>query len=731
MKSIRVENGVFHLSNQTISYLFYIEEGGILSHLYFGKKIAEYQEGFRFPRVDRSFAANLPNSTERVFSLDTVLQEFPGNGNGDFREPAQMIRHPDGSTISDFRYDSYEIISGKPKLKDLPATYVEADAEADTLKVTLKDEVGGLYLDLYYTIFADQPLVSRWSELRNVGEQTVHIQKLASSSLDFPKRDLELLHLCGSWSRERTIEREVVHHGIKKIDSKRGSSSHFENPFVALLSPHATETVGDVYGFSLVYSGNHEAIIQKDAYDQTRVVMGINSFGFDWPLAAGESFVTPEVVMAYSSQGLNQMSQAYHELYRNRLVRGKFRNQERPILANNWEATFFDFDDQKIMAIADEAKDLGVELFVLDDGWFGHRDSDNSSLGDWVEDRRKLKHGLKALAEAIKQNGMQFGLWFEPEMISEDSELFKSHPDWAFHVPGRPMSPGRGQFVLDFSRADVRENIFQQMKNILDEVPIDYIKWDMNRNMTEVYSSLLTAEEQGTVAHRYMLGLYDLLEKLTQAYPDILFESCSGGGGRFDPGMLYYMPQVWTSDNTDAISRLKIQYGTSLVYPISSMGAHVAAVPNHQTGRITSLQTRGAVAMSGVFGYELDLTTLSPEEKAEFKEQVAFYKKHRQLIQYGEFIRLRSPFEKNQTAWMFIAPDRKEALVFYYQTLAEAVAPFEVLQLGGLDAEYTYHVAGDGLDLEAKGDQLMNLGLYMGLNFNGDFQSSILHLQAQ
>ncbi len=716
---------IFHLSNKKISYLIQIEAENIPAHLYFGKAIRHYHNHFRYPGTDRSFSPNPPLSTDRQFSFDTVMQEFPGNP-GDYRTLSYELLHESGSKVSDFRYSGYSIEEGKPLLSGLPATYVKEQADAQTLTITLKDQLYDLYLDLSYTIFSDQSVIARSNQLRNESNELVYINKLASLTLDFNSQALDLIHLHGTWSKERMLERERITAGIKLLDSKRGSSSHHQNPFAALAAPETTETSGEVYGFSLVYSGNHQITVERDPYEQTRLILGMNPHHFSWKLNRGEVFQSPEAIMVYSDQGLNGMSKSFHHLFQNHLVRGRYQYEERPILANNWEATFFDFNEEKVLAIAEEARNLGAELFVLDDGWYGHRDNDDSSLGDWVEYKKKLPEGLLGLSNKIHDMGMQFGLWVEPEMISEDSELFRQHPDWALHIPGREKTIGRGQFVLDFSRKDVRDNIYQQLKQVFDKVPLEYVKWDMNRNMTEVYSVLLSAEQQGEVAHRYILGLYEFLEQLTTEFPDILFESCSGGGGRFDPGMLYYMPQVWASDNTDAVSRMQIQYSTSLVYPISTIGAHVAAVPNHQTGRITSLETRGNVAMSGVFGYELDLTHLSAEEKEVMKEQVHFYKEHRQLIQFGDYYRLKSPFDGNHASWMFVDSEKSYALVFYSRMMAEASSAFHVLKLTGLDSAKEYEVEGQVIG----GDELMNIGMYIDTEMWGDYASKMIALKA-
>lgn len=727
MITFNKEQQVFHLCNNQISYLIEVEEHGYLAHLYFGKKINHYSGHYQYVRDMRSFGPYPEAADHDTFSLDTVMLEYPGYGFGDFREPAYNFKLKDGSRITDFRYDSFEIVQGKCAIEGLPHLYTNQATEAETLIITLKDDVAQLRLKLNYTIYQDYATVIRSTTLINDSAETVEINQLASQSLDFPNRSFELIHLNGAWGRERQLTREKIEIGTKVLDSKRGSSSHHQNPFVTLVEPTTTEFQGEAYGFCLVYSGNHQTVIEKDNYSQTRVVMGMNPFNFAWQLPAGESFHSPEVVNVYSNQGLNQMSKTYHDLFNHHLIRGEHQLKERPVLINNWEATYFDFDDAKIRGIVDEAQALGIEMFVLDDGWFGERKDDHRSLGDWYEFEGKLEQGLEGIAQYVHDKGMKFGLWFEPEMISKDSDLHRAHPDWVLSVPGRPRSLSRQQHVLDFSRADVRDHIYQQMTAILDRVPIDYIKWDMNRNMTEVYSLLLDPEMQGEVSHRYILGLYEFMEKLTQAYPHILFESCSGGGGRYDAGMLYYMPQTWTSDNTDPIARLKIQYSTSLVYPISTMGAHVSAIPNHQTGRETSLDIRGNVAMSGVLGYELDLTTLSEEEKALIVKQVDFYKEHRQLLQFGDFVRLKSPYEENEVAWMFVSKDKKEAIVFYFRVLVEASAPYVTLKLAHLDETLEYQIANHVIS----GDALMNIGMYIDPKLHGDYATQAFILKAK
>ncbi|MBB3867136.1 alpha-galactosidase [Parageobacillus toebii NBRC 107807] len=715
----------FHLQANDTSYVMQIVRSGYLAHLYWGKKIRNVNGSRKLKFLDRPFSPN-PDPSDRTFSLDTLPQEYPTYGNTDFRTPAYQVQLENGSMISELRYKTHWIYKGKPKLEGLPATYVENENEAETLEILLEDQLIGLHVTLLYTVYEKWNVITRSVRFDNNGSECIKLLRALSMNVDFPHADYEWLHLPGAWARERAVERRPLVSGTQSVESRRGASSHQHNPFIALLQKGANEDYGEVYGFSLVYSGNFLAQIEVDQFRTARVSMGINPFDFTWLLEPGESFQTPEVVMVYSDKGLNGMSQTYHQLYRTRLARGVYRDRERLILINNWEATYFDFNEEKILRLAKTAAELGIELFVLDDGWFGKRDNDRSSLGDWFVNKQKLPNGLEGLAKNINQMGMQFGLWMEPEMVSVDSELYRNHPDWCLHVPNRPRSEGRNQLVLDYSRKEVCDYIIQVVSDVLASAPISYVKWDMNRHMTEIGSAALPPERQRETVHRYMLGLYRVMEEITSRFPHILFESCSGGGGRFDPGMLYYMPQTWTSDNTDAVSRLKIQYGTSLVYPISAMGAHVSAVPNHQVHRITSLEMRGHVAMSGNFGYELDLTKLSEEEKAIVKQQVAFYKDIRRLVQFGTFYRILSPFEGNETAWMFVAEDKSEAFVAYFRVLAEANAPLSFLRLKGLDPNKDYEITGSGEVYG--GDELM----YVGLNVperRGDFISVIWHLK--
>ncbi len=729
----------FHLYNDTISYIMCVLENGHLGQLYCGKKIRDKDDfSYLLEKMGRPMSSYIYEN-DRTFSLEHIKQEYPVYGSTDYRQPAVEILQTNGSRISDFRYQAHEILHGKPILEGLPATYTESDEEAQTLRVILKDDVTDIRLELLYTIFAQGGILARSARFRNEGTKAVHLLNAMSFSLDLPDKDYIWMQLSGAWSRERYVKERPLEQGIVAVDSMRGNSSHNHNPFVVLKRPNATENQGTVMGFSLIYSGNFRAQAEVDTYDVTRITLGIHPQGFDWKLEAGESFQTPEAVMAYSENGLNGMSQTFHRLYQKRLARGYWRDRPRPILNNNWEATYFDFTEDRLVEIASKAKECGVELFVLDDGWFGGRRNDHAGLGDWVANKELLPHGISGLSRQIEALGMKFGLWFEPEMVNKDSDLYRAHPDWILQVPQRTVSHGRYQYVLDFSRREVVDCIYGMMEKILSDSRISYIKWDMNRSITECYSAALPADRQGEVFHRYILGVYDLYERLTSAFPEVLFESCASGGGRFDPGMLYYAPQAWTSDDTDAVERLKIQYGSSMCYPISSFGSHVSVVPNHQVYRHTPLHTRANVAYFGTFGYELDLNKLSEEEIEEVKEQIRFMKKYREILQFGTFYRLKSPFEGNETVWMSVSEDKKTALVGWYRVLNGVNMPYTRVRLQGLDENLLYENVESGT--EHYGDELMNVGLITSDVTSGevspqdqpctDFESRIYILKAK
>ena len=672
------------------------------------------------------------------FSLEHVRQEYPAYGTTDFRLPALEILQDNGSRLTNFTYESYRIFQGKPVLEGLPATYTEDGSEADTLELTLRDKLLNIKLVLLYSIFNGEAAVARSARFENPSGKAVHISRAMSMCLDLPDCDYDWIQFSGAWSRERQVKTRRLEQGIQAVGSTRGHSSHNHNPFIVLKRPTADEFQGDVMGFSLVYSGNFLAQAEVDTYNVTRVMMGINPFAFTWKLEPWESFQTPEAVMVYSDKGLNGMSQTFHHLYRTRLARGVWRDKTRPVLLNNWEATYFDFNEEKLVNIARAAKEDGVELFVLDDGWFGERSSDSSGLGDWYANRERLPRGIKGLSEKIEELGLKFGLWVELEMVNPDSDLYRAHPDWALHTPGRTSSQGRNQLVLDFSRKEVVDYIYDMIARILAESKVSYIKWDMNRSITECYSEAFPADRQGEIFHRYILGVYSLYERLIQNFPEILFESCASGGARFDAGMLFYAPQCWTSDDSDAVERIKIQYGTSFGYPVVSMGAHVSAVPNHQLFRFTPLETRGNVAYFGAFGYELDLQKLSAEERETVRKQIAFMKQYREVIQFGTFYRLQSPFEHNIAAWMAVSEDKKTAVVGYYKILNDVNCEFRRMKLQGLLPDVRYRV--EEKNEWFYGDELMNAGLVTsdasaGQAFPGDyctdFWSKIYVLKAE
>lgn len=725
----------FHLFNKEVSYIMCVMENGQIENLYYGKAIKEREDFSHFHEEMSRALTSVCVPEPGVLSMQYTKQECPVYGTGDYRSPALTIAQKNGSKIVNFTYVSHEIIKGKKALTPLPAVYTESEEEAWTLEILLHDEVMNTDVILSYTVFEEYPVIARNIKVSHKGTESINLEKVMSASVEFPDMDFEMIHLSGAWSRERYVKNRKLEMGIQAVQGINGTACGAEhNPFIALKRPETTESQGEVYGFSLVYSGNFLAQTEVSTFGMTRVMMGIHPEGFCWELKGGEEFQTPEVIMVYSDQGLNKMSQVYHRLYRKRLMRGIWRDQARPILLNNWEATYFDFDEEKILNIARKAKEVGVELFVLDDGWFGARNDDYRGLGDWYVNLDKLPDGIAGLSRKIEEIGLRFGLWVELEMVNKDSDLYREHPEWIIGVPGRFECHGRHQHVLDFSRTEVVDYIYNLISKIIRESSISYIKWDMNRYMTEPYSRGADAASQGKVMHKYILGVYDLYTRLTEEFPEILFESCASGGARFDPAMLFFAPQTWTSDDTDASERTKIQYGTSYVYPIVSMGSHVSAVPNHQMLRTTPISTRADVAYFGTFGYELDLNLLNNEEIALVKEQVKFMKKHRKLLQIdGDFYRILSPFEGNDTSWMVVSQDKKQAIAAYYQRLNKINASWLRLKLLGLDKEILYSVQYGGKEYQAYGDELMYAGIVIDrelLNKNGgDFASLIFVLQ--
>lgn len=701
----------FHLYNDKISYLMQVMNNEQLANIYFGSKLNDRDDfSYLIKTKYCSEAAYTSENEATKLSLQYIRQEYPSYGTSDFRYPAFCIRQNDGSSITNFTYSSHMIFPGKSKLKGLPATYIEDSKEATTLEITLTDQWINTEIILSYTIYEELPVITRSVRFINKGASTILIDRAMSACLDLADDDFEMMHLVGAWGREHYVKERKIGQGIQGIYSMRGSSSAEHNPFLAMKRRNTTELQGEVYGFCLVYSGNHLEQIEVDHNDMTRVLLGIHPDTFHWNLEVGKTFQTPEAIMVYSEQGLNGMSQAFHQLFRTRLVRGYWRDRPRPVLINNWESTQFDFTEEKILKLATKAKELGIDMLVLDDGWFGDRDGEKAGLGDWyVKNHKKLPGGIVGLADKVESIGLRFGLWFEPEMVNKDSDLYREHPDWVLHTPGRFQSPSRFQHVLDFSRKEVVDYIFQLMDTCLTEAKISYVKWDMNRYITECYSTALAPEKQGEVFHRYVLGVYELYERLRERHPLILFESCSSGGARFDPGMLYYAPQTWTSDNSDAIDRLKIQYGTSYLYPLSTMGAHVSRVPNWQNGRTTPLSTRANVASFGVLGYEMDLNELNEDEVNQTKDQIRFYKKYESLIHNGIFYRLTNPFHNDVAVWMVIAEDKSEALIGYYRLELSVNGGWKYLKLAGLDPDKLYQT--DLCKQEYFGDELMKIGI--------------------
>lgn len=715
----------FHLYNREISYIMKLLPDRSVGQLYYGKRIRDREDyGHMLEYAVRDMAP-CPFEGDNTFSREHVRQEYPVYGTGDMRYPAYRIACGNGSRITGFTYTGHRIFAGKKPLEGLPATYVEDDGEACSLELYLEDSLIRVRLVLSYTIYSDFPVIARNARFECLeGCQGIRLEQAMSLSLDLPDSRYTMLDLAGAWGRERYPDFHPLHQGIQSVHSMRGHSSHQFNPFLALLRPDAGETAGEVIAAALVYSGNFLASAEVDTMGTTRIMVGIHPEGFSWPLAAGESFQTPEAVLVYSDRGLNGMSQVFHQLFRTRLARGWWRDRERPILINNWEATYMKFQEEKLLTLAEKAREAGVELFVLDDGWFGRRDDDTSSLGDWYADRKKLPDGIEGLSEKIRAMGLSFGLWFEPEMVNRDSRLYEAHPDWVLGSEDRPRCVGRHQLVLDFTKDEVIDYIGGLMEDIIGRGHLSYIKWDMNRSITEAWSSGRDAAYQGTVMHRQILGVYRLYERLIRKFPHVLFESCASGGARFDPGMLYYAPQAWTSDDTDGVERIKIQYGTSYVYPLSSMGSHVSAAPNHQTHRRVPMETRAVCAYFGTFGYEMDVTAICEAELEQMKNQTAFMKANRRLIADGTFYRLISPFEgeRSEAGWIVVSPDKREALAAYFRVLQPVNAGFCRMRLSGLLEEGEYEIREQGmaeLPYTCYGDELMNYGLILSDQASG------------
>lgn len=672
---------IFTLTTAHTTYQMQADAQGYLLHLYYGARTAGEMD-YLLNYGDRGFSGN-PNSagSDRIYSLDALPQEYPSLGTGDFRNYALNIENADGSQCCNPVYITHEIAAGKYTLKGLPFVRAEEN-EAETLKIILEDPVTKVELHLLYGVLEKEDIITRSVIIKNAGKAPVTVKKAQSACLDFLHGDYDLIKFYGRHAMERNMERMPVSHESTRIGSRRGTSSHQYNPGVILAGKNTNEDSGSCYGMLFVYSGNFLVEAEKDQYDQTRIQMGLTDELFAYPLEAGAEFTAPEVILSYTNKGLSRLSQQYHHCIMNHICQGKYVHANRPVLINSWEAAYFDFTGDTIVELAKEAKALGIDMVVMDDGWFGKRNDDNSSLGDWYVNEEKLGGTLTKLIERVNAEGVKFGIWIEPEMVSEDSDLYREHPEWAITIPGRKPVRSRNQLVLDFSRKEVRDEIFKRICAVLDQGNVEYIKWDMNRSLADIYAP--------NVTYDYVLGVYDFLEKLTNRYPDILIEGCSGGGGRFDAGMLYYTPQIWCSDNTDAINRTRIQYGTSFFYPVAAMGSHVSAVPNHQTGRVTSMHTRGVAAMSGTFGYELNPALLNAKEKAEIRAQLAQYREYQELIREGDYYRLSNPFQDNFAAWMVVSDDRSKALVSVIRLTAEANPPAAYVTLKGMEEDAFY-----------------------------------------
>ena len=719
------DDKIFKLDAKHTSYIIAIvDEEQFIGHVYYGKKIIDENVNYLL-RLEESPYVPSKNNRDRVSFYDSFPMEYSTHGIGDFRETALAIKDQNGNTACKLKYCSHKIFEGKKKLRNLPATFGKNN-ECTSLEISCLDEEANLEVTLIYTVFENLDVITRSVRVKNIGKEDVFLTKVLSMCIDFDGINYDMISLHGSWARERHILRKKVTYGTQTVSSVRGESSHQDNPFIALLDNSATQDFGEVYGFNFVYSGNFLAQVEGCQFDTTRVLMGINPSDFEWKLEYNEEFVAPEVVMVYSNEGIGKMTRTFHDLYRNNLIRGKFKDKKRPILINNWEATYFDFDADKLLAIAKEAANVGIEMLVMDDGWFGHRNADNSSLGDWVVNENKIKGGLKNLVDEVNKLGLEFGIWFEPEMISPDSDLYREHPDWCIHIDGRTPALCREQYVLDLTRKEVVDYIYESVKKVLSSANITYVKWDMNRQITDLGSSTIGKERHGEILHRYVLAVYDMMNRLTTDFPNILLENCSGGGARFDPGMLYYSPQIWCSDDTDAIERLKIQEGTAMVYPLSAIGAHVSDCPNHTVGRTTPFETRGYVAISGTFGYELDITKISEEDRYMIPKQVAMYHKYNDLVREGDYYRISNFSENNNfDSWAVVSKNKDEALVTCIQVLGRPNYHSRRIKLKGLDENSMYR--NEETNEIYSGGVLMNGGINL-TDLYGDYAGKLIHL---
>lgn len=719
---------VFKLDSKDTSYIISIvDEEKFLGHVYFGKKVIDEDINYLM-RINEPPYVPSKNNRDRVSFYDSFPFEYSTHGIGDFRESSIRVIDKNGHSEVKLEYKSHEIYKGKKELNGLPATFGDEN-ECTSLEITCEDMYLNLQVVLVYTTFENLDVITRSVKVKNLSEDKINLTKVLSTCIDFDDIDYDMISLHGSWARERHVQRKKIGYGKQVVSTIRGESSHQDNPFIALLDSKATDDYGNVYGFNFVYSGNFFAQIEGCQFNTTRVVMGINPEDFNWLLNKDEEFIAPEVVMVYSNEGIGKMTRTFHDLYRNNLIRGEYKDKKRPILINNWEATYFDFNTEKLLSIAKEASKLGIEMLVMDDGWFGKRNADNSSLGDWFVNEDKISGGLNNLVDEVNKLGMEFGIWVEPEMISGDSELFRKHPDWCIKIPGREPALCREQYVLDLSRKEILDYIYDSIKKVLSSANITYVKWDMNRQLTDLGSLGLKSENQGELLHRYVLAVYDMMDRLTKDFPHILLENCSGGGARFDPGMLYYSPQIWCSDDTDAIERLKIQEGTSMVYPLSAIGAHVSDCPNHTVGRTTPFETRGYVALAGTFGYELDVTRIPQEDRDMIPKQIEMYHKYNDLVRSGDYYRIENFSENNSfDAWSVVSKDKSEVLVTCVQVFGRPNYHSRRIKLRGLieDRFYKNEETGEVVS----GGALMTAGINL-TNLHGDFKGKLIHLKLE
>ncbi len=720
-------DSIFKLDTDHTTYMIGLTPEGYVGHVYYGDRL-ENVDGLYLLRTEEIPFTPWINPRDKISFLSSFPSEYPTGGIGDFRESCLNIRGAGGSMGCELTFRNFTILDGKPGIKGLPSSFGKG-SEGQTLRMVCTDEILGVHVILSWSVFEKEDVITRSVEIINEGHQELKLEKVYSACLDMDDEEFDMITLCGSGGRERIIQRRRLGYGKQMVSSVRGESGHQEHPFIALVTPGTNQKQGQVYSMNFVYSGNFIAQAELTEYDSVRMVMGIHSEDFCWNLSPGEHFYAPEVVMVYSGEGLGKMTRSFHDFYRNHMFRSLYANKERPVLINNWEATHFDFNTEKLLEIAREAKKAGIEMLVMDDGWFGKRDNDECSLGDWTVNEEKITGGLKNLVNQVREIGLEFGIWFEPEMISPDSVLYRAHQDWAVHIEGRPAAMSRMQYVLDLSNPEVRDYVYESVASILRSVPITYVKWDMNRHLSDMGSAYLGADHQQELFHRYVLGVYELQKRLITEFPYLLRDTCAGGGGRFDPGMLYFSPQIWCSDNTDAVDRLMIQEGTAMIYPLSTMGSHVSDCPNQCVGRVTPFETRGYVALAGTFGYELDITKLSQEERDQIPGQIELYHKYNKLIREGDYYRIASVRENGKyDCYMVAAKDQSEALMTFVQVRGEFNVRSRKVRLEGLDPTAVYLL--EGPDEPITGEILMKGGFLVD-NLWGDAAGRLYHFVKQ